>query len=125
MRELGRLPLPCDKGGKCTADKVGSSKEPKTTVQLWGDGQVCELLPRADEKNRLEAKKLADKQDKEEGYAPLYWLAIHTGFLPAKSKWRGNKESVFEFWRINAEIREIKKLSTLNTVKALVPEVTK
>ena len=83
MRELGRLPLPCDKGGECTADKVGSSKEPKTTVQLWGDGQVCGLLPRADENNRLEAKQLADKQEKEEGYAPLYWLVIHTGFLPA------------------------------------------
>ena len=91
MRELGRLPLPCDKGGKCTADKVGSSKEPKTTVQLWGDGQVYELLPRADEKNRLEEKQLADKQEKEEGYAPLYWLVIQTGFLPAGSKWRGNK----------------------------------
>ena len=50
---------------------------------------------------------------------------IHTGFLPAGSKWRGNKESVFEFWRINAEILKIKKLSTLNTVKALVPAVTK
>ena len=35
MRELGRLPLPCDKGGECTADEVGSSTEPKTTVQLW------------------------------------------------------------------------------------------
>ena len=67
MRKLGRLPLPCNKGGKCTADEVGSSKEPKTTVQLWGDGQVCELLPRADEKNQLEAKQLADKQEKEEG----------------------------------------------------------
>ena len=78
-------------------------------MQLWGDGQVCELLPRADEKNRLEANKLADKQDKEDGYAPLYWLVIDTGFLPAGSKWRGNKESVFEFWRINAEILEIKK----------------
>ena len=62
MRELGRLPIPCDKWGKCTADKVGRSKEPKTTVKLWGDGQVCELLPHADEKNRLEAKKLADKK---------------------------------------------------------------
>ena len=51
-------------GGKCTADKVGSSKEPKTTVQLWGDVQVCELLPRSDEKNQLEAKQLADKQEK-------------------------------------------------------------
>ena len=71
MRKLGRLPLLFDKGGSCTADEVGSSKGPKTTVQLWGDGQVCELLPRADEKNRLEAKKLADKQEKEEGYAPL------------------------------------------------------
>ena len=40
-------------------------------MQLWGDGQVCELLPRADDKNRLEAKQLADKQEKEEGYAPL------------------------------------------------------
>ena len=65
MRELGRLPLPCDKWGECTADEVGSSKEPKTTVQLWGDGQVCELLPRSDEKNRLEANQLADKQEKE------------------------------------------------------------
>ena len=101
MRELGRLPLLCDKGGECTAEKVGSRKEPKTTVQLWGDGQVCELLTRADEKNRLEAKQLADKQYREEGYAPIYWLVIHTGFLPAGSKWRGNKESVFEFWRIN------------------------
>ena len=72
MHELGRLPLPCDKGGECTADEVGSSKEPKATMQLWGDGQVCELLPRADEKNRLEGNKLADKQDKEDGYAPLY-----------------------------------------------------
>ena len=125
MRELGRLPLPCDKGGKCIADKVGSSKEPNTTVQLWGDGQVCELLPRADEKNWLEEKQLADKHDKEEGYAPLYWLVIHSGFLPDGSKWRGNKESVFDFWRINVEILEIKKSSTLNTVKSLVPAVTK
>ena len=73
----------------------------------------------------MEAKKLADKKDKEEGYAPLYWLVINTGILPAGSKWRGNKESVFEFWRINTEILEIKKSSNLNTVKALVPEVTK
>ena len=63
---------------------------------------------------------MAYKQEKEEVYAPLYWLVIHMGFLPAGSKWRGNKKSVFEFWRINAEILEIKKLSTLNTVKALV-----
>ena len=56
MRELGRLPLPCNKGGEYTADEDGSSKDPKTTVQLWGDGQVCEILPRDDEKNRLEAK---------------------------------------------------------------------
>ena len=60
MRKIDRLPLPCDKVGKCTADEVGSSKDPKTTVQLWGDGQVCELLPRSDEKNRLESKQLAD-----------------------------------------------------------------
>ena len=73
----------------------------------------------------MEAKQLADKQEKEEGYSPLYWLVIHTGFLSAGSKWRGNKESVFEFWRINAEILEIKKSYTLNTVKALVPAVTK
>ena len=85
---------------------------------------MCELLPRADEKNRLEAKQLADNQDKEEGYAPLYWLVIHTGFLPAGSKWRGNNESVFEFWRINVKILEIKKSSTFNTAKALVPAVT-
>ena len=32
---------------------------------------------------------------------------------------------MFEFWRINAEILEIKKSSTLNTVKTLVPAVTK
>ena len=32
MRELGRLLLLCDKRGECTADEVGSSKEPKTTV---------------------------------------------------------------------------------------------
>ena len=32
---------------------------------------------------------------------------------------------MFKFWRINAEILEIKKSSTLNTVKALVPAVTK
>ena len=56
MRDLDRLPLPCDKGGEFTADEVGSRKEPKTTVHLWGDGQVCELLPRAEEKNQLEAK---------------------------------------------------------------------
>ena len=65
MRELGRLPFPCDKGGECTAEEVGSSKEPKTTVNLWVDVQVCEFLPRADEKNRLEAKQFADKQEKE------------------------------------------------------------
>ena len=125
MHELGRLPLPCDKGGECTADEVGSSKEPNTTVKLWGDGQVCELLPRADEKNQLEAKQYADNQDKEEGYDPLYWLVINTEFLSSGSNWRGNKESVFEFWRINAEILDIKKSSTLNTVKELVPTVTK
>ena len=33
--------------------------------------------------------------------------------------------TVFEFWRINAEILDIKKSSTLNTVKALVTAVTK
>ena len=66
-------------------------------MQLWGDGQVSELLPYADEKNRLEAKQLADKQEKEEGYAPLYCLVILMGFLPAGSKCHGNKESVFEF----------------------------
>ena len=71
MRNLGRLPLLCNKGGECTADEVGSSKEPKTTVQLWGDGQVWELLPRAEEKNWLEEKQLADKQEKGEGCAPL------------------------------------------------------
>ena len=32
---------------------------------------------------------------------------------------------MFEFWKINAEILEIKKSSTLNTVKALVTAVTK
>ena len=68
---------------------------------------------------------MADKQDKEEGYDPLYWFVINTGFLLAGSKLRRNKESVFEFWRINTEILEIKKSSTLNTVKALVMEATK
>ena len=63
-------------------------------MQLWGDGQVCELLPRADEKNRLEAKQLADKQEKEDGYAPLCWLVIHMGFLPVGSKWREGAEGV-------------------------------
>ena len=83
MRELGRLSLPCGKGGACTADEVGSSSKPKTTVQAWGDGEVVELPPKGIKKKQAAEKQASDKLEKEEGYAPLYWLMVKAKFLPA------------------------------------------